>query len=427
MRRCISTALAVLVLLLVPIRAQGQYVLMNGTAGNGIVRMWNMDSRGRLTFRSSWDIWTSTTAFADPRAIIVSRKGNYAFISEIDGQNGAVYRIAPDYSFHIVDDLTSGCGGGGFSYDERYFFTLTNEVTRADGPPRMKVYDLHIPGEGGAVVDNTVATTAGLTFKYVCTSRGEILGSALNGLLGVPAAFASYRFDPEAKTLALTQYIPGVNIYRTAAGISEDLVAYTRNDTLGILVRDPDGTWRNNYQWTRPVTYRGDWAGNPGLGFTPDGRYLVMAIEASYSLSDSIGGLGLFRVTPDKKLDLIYHIPRYMVYEMAMTPDGKYVAVAYDDDKPTKKLGVFYIDEQNQAIAEVFTMDWPYGWVAGMAFLPQAFPTNSADKSWGAYSEKTAPVGTRPPTARIAKAVSLPDTPSPTFASVPLSSLCSLR
>lgn len=392
-------------------QAQAQYVLLNGVAESGIVQMWNMDGQGKLSVRSSFDIWTSATRFQDPYDVALSTKGNYLFVSEYNCEDGVVYRVDANYNVHLVMNLTSGCAGGGFTADEKYFITHTNQANAQQGPPRMNVFPLDV-ATTLPLFSETVATTAGLVGIYAVTSRGEVIESGGNGFLRARPSFTVYQFDEKQKNLALRQYIPDIVMYFCDTNTSEDLIAYTWSNTLGTAVRKLDGTWEIKPAWVSPTWHPYSWGG-VGLHFTPDNKHVVVALSSNWSEENAGEGLCLFRVKDDKTLELTAYLRRSMLYAMAMTPDGKYVVAPYDGDQPTQKVGVFRVDTQNERLTEVYTTTRS-GYLQGMAFLPQAFPPNSTDKTWGAYSEKTVPVGAKQATAKIAKAASLPDTPGPT-------------
>ena len=358
------------------------YVLVVGNGGIGQVDLYDMTGTGSLSLRSGFDIWNDTLRFGSPWDLVPSGKGNYVFFYDWNQDNGALYSVDTAYQFHFVKEFMDGAGGGGFTTDEQYLFTLTGFY----GFPRG--YYLQAYRVSGAqcdlVTSQSVPADRVVGWNYLVTSRDEVMGSGTFDFS--PAAFTIYQFSRTSETLSLKQYIPSVQCLYSALGVSEDFVGYTFNRTVGTIARRSDGVWelRDSY-WDPAWGVKHGW----GVYVTPDSGYLVSIISST----DTPRGVLLFSLTPDRRLHFLHMLDRDPT-ALAMTPDGRFFTVAYDVGDT---IGVFQIDRARQRLEEVASIAAQTPGVFCMKFLPQAFPPAKAGPVWNSYSMKDPPAA--PPLA----------------------------
>jgi len=391
-------------------RAQGQYVLLTGSPDNGIVTLWNVNRDGTMSFRSSFDTWTSTTYFADMRDINFSKTGQYVFMQDADGYEGVIYRVTmEDCGFHFLKEFTDGCGGGGFSPDETSFFTYTH-VSPSQGAPIMEAYS--VAGDQISKASSLeVPSTAGLMFRYFVNDTQEVIGAGYDGWRDALNAFIVYQCSPTSLTLSLKQYVPNIKMLWSDINTTGDMVVYGRGSSFGVMLRDTDGEWEQHWTFPNPFLSSMSW-GVASVAFTPDCRYVISGFGSDWGMENDGGGMAVFRVNSDKTLSMVSHLPRRAILDTAMTPDGRYVVARYYGGDIYQKFGVFRFNPKTASFTEVFTMD-QYGYIKGMAFMPQAFPPAKAKPAWNSYSMKNPdsmkkPTGAPPPSSMVSQSAPSP-------------------
>jgi len=354
-------------------------------AGTGQVDVHGLDWEGHFDPIpiNSFDIRDDAPEFSYPtrRAIVISPKGNYFSTRDMEWQYGALYGIDANLNFHFLQALTGGCGGGGFSTDEAFFFTLTNELERTSEGPQMLTYSL--AGDRCTLLNSeSFPTTGGLTSVYASNDRDEVFGSGQNGALNSGFGGVICQFDRNATTptLMIKQYFPPEEVAFYCSDISADgeFVVFSWIGMIGSLARQPDGTWEKTSQYWPDDLPSG--LPSDAIFLTPDEQYVVAEIT-----ENDIGGIYVFQVTEDKRLE--FHNYTYLddPYAMGMSPDGKFLVVAYREPYSEKHLGIFSLSPWGW-VNEVET--WTHGnWVKDIKFLPQVLPANGAGDEWDLYSD----------------------------------------
>jgi hypothetical protein len=330
----------------------------------------------------------------NPVDLVVSSKGYYVFSYEFNRHDGVVYSVDKDLRLHLLKELRGGCGGGGFTADERYLFTNSDMDYYGAKEPKLNIY--HLEGDNVELRSSEIApTTATLHKKFLVREDDEIVGTAYNALLYCERGGLVYQFDRTSETLSLKQYLPDLVFNWSAMNPSGDMIFYWRSKPLYSMVRDESGLWKAPHD----SFWNDDWysADYTDAVVSLDGRFVYAAVHSFEPEAPYWGGLQVISLDSERKMQPLYFTHRTDLYKLALSPDGRLLAAAYLPDGQRTKIDIFRLGADGIP-SLLSTFDYS-AYVGCWAFLPQALPPNAA-KEWPAYGETHEKVGTAVASAR---------------------------
>jgi hypothetical protein len=368
-----------------PVRAATQkgYVLFLNQTETSWADLVNVDRTGWVTYRNGFDMH-----FRDPYKIVLSKDGKHAFLWDFNDTNAVLFAVSQESTFTLTREFTGGCSGGGFTTDSAYLFKNGN-IYDGSRAPRLEAYRLST-GSCDLVSSRTVPTTATLKGTYHVNRFDEVNATCFSAYLRWELSSAVYQFSRATKALTLKQWIRDVIYVESAMSPSEELIPYWGGGrALYLMRRQTDGIYKENYDsWWNPQWQNG-WPA--GVVFTPDSKYAIMAVESGWDAPPGWGGVQVLTFTADRKFQPVYFTNLYEAYEISITPDGKFVAAAWQDYSRgylVAKLRIYRVNT-NGTLTAICDTILP-SLLGCMGFLPQAVPKTAADGVWPKYAEKKA-------------------------------------
>jgi hypothetical protein len=386
MRNALS-AFMTLIFLLSPSLASPNYVLVVGMAESKRWYTFDVNRNGMISLPPQSFDFSKDSEFWDANQIITSKDGKYILFVDFNCYSAAIYGVGSDVSFSFKQLIARDCSGGSFTNDDQYLVSSTNYSHYARTNGFMNVMECNNASDFFDVVSTaTVPTTATLTKIVMATSRDEFFGSTRNGYISSDSGGALYQLNRQTKQLELRQYwdprVSGVDVCALSA--KEDRIVFAGRQSkgngdyitkIGLLVRKQDNTWEMKTPFL-PSTWGRGGVMPIGIGITPDMRYVAVA-------TDDHAGIDVFEFNDGDTLTLHSSLPFYRSSFLAMSPDGKYLAISTDFSQNISIVRLY----PNGNLEETHRINNSSGTVGCMAFLPQALPPAAADDDCALYGE----------------------------------------
>lgn len=369
-----------LLLCLVNYTANANYELVVTTDSDNGVYSFNVDGDGHIHLPPrAFDISADVPGYIGTVSMYVSNTGKYLFLTQWDRTNSAIFSVDKNLEYHFVQETNQDCTGVGFTLDDEYLITCTDYLKNLNDM-KLRIREWN-GSKFDVIASQPVAATVTLTAPQLFTAKDDVFAPSAYGNA------ASYHFNRISGNLTFLQHLTvdeaGINLCDMSKDGSMVVFYGSHFDKEGIpvknfgsLVRDTSGQWHVKSRFWNSL-----WRNSSGTGIfiTPDSKYAVGLIDAN---DDTRGGVVLMTISPDGDLTEISKHPFMGAQRMAMTPDGKYFAVAHNF---ANELSVLRFDSKNGIFTEVHRIQGAH--IFRMQFLPQAFPPAAANDACTLYGD----------------------------------------
>jgi WD40 repeat protein len=386
-RLLIISAFLHLMFNLFPVRAE--YALFVGQSESSNFYLFSMTTQGKLQLPPPAYVFPAETGFGDPVDLSSTRDGHFIAMNDFNCTRLLVLEIGANLNFNTIQCIKRDSDAVGFTYDGQYLFTSTdcNKFPPADHGT-LALYKWN-----GSIFDfvttQSVPTTATLWARCASSSKDEIIASNINAYLHALAGVSIYRLNRETNRFDLQQYFDSFITGCEHCALSQDeksvIYGGRQNYRIGnnpLQNRNVIGMLKKNDAWDITSTIKA-WEDNSiisgimDVAFVP---YQPFGVVLSGFYASTGGGLHLYSYTPDGQLMHVSFLGYNEAQKMAVSPDGKYIAVAWNFGS---NISIIRLDLKTGALTEVHRITGPA--VGCMAFLPQALPLAAADDACALY------------------------------------------